>query len=294
MTDGVDRALRVGLIGGSSQVGRVVINRLVDRGAEIFAFSRNSSAQPQQGVTWLPTDAGHDRIAGVPFWLSVAPAYALPPYLERLRLAGARRLVVLSSTSLLTKQGSPSPKEQEIVRGLEAAEAAAWQWAERTGAELCVLRPTLIYGHGLDRNVAEIARFIRRFGLFPMLGAASGLRQPVHVDDVAEAALAALLDGRGAGMTLTLAGGEALPYREMVERIFAGLGRRPLLLNVPLGAFRLAVAGMRLLPRYRAWTPEMAERMNRDQAFDSSEAEAVLGVSFRPFNPSGEDVRPPA
>ncbi len=36
------------------------------------------------------------------------------------------------------------------------------------------------------------------------------------------------------------------------------------LLPVPLFAFRVAVALLRHLPRYRNWSSAMAERMNRD------------------------------
>ncbi len=62
----------------------------------------------------------------------------------------------------------------------------------KQGVEWVILRPTLIYGHGRDKNITEIARFIRRFGFFPLLGKANGLRQPIHVEDVAEACFAAL------------------------------------------------------------------------------------------------------
>ncbi len=65
-------------------------------------------------------------------------------------------------------------------------------WAASHGVEWIILRPTLIYGLGRDKNIAEIARFVRRFGFSPLFGKAKGLRQPLHAQDVAGACIAAL------------------------------------------------------------------------------------------------------
>lgn len=131
-----------------------------------------------------------------------------------------------------------------------------------------VLRPTLIYGLGRDKNVAEIALFIRRFGFFPLLGKAMGLRQPVHAEDVAGACLAALASPLAANRAYNISGAETLPYREMVSRVFAALQKRPWLVTIPLVIFGMAVACLRFFPRYRHWSAAMAERMNRDLVFD--------------------------
>jgi hypothetical protein len=54
--------------------------------------------------------------------------------------------------------------------------------------------------------------------------------------------------------------------------------------------FQLAVAVVRVLPRYKHWTVEMAERMNRDLVFDHADATRDLGFSPRPFALSPEDL----
>jgi nucleoside-diphosphate-sugar epimerase len=153
-----------------------------------------------------------------------------------------------------------------------------------------VLRPTLIYGLGRDKNIAEIARFIRRFGFFPLLGKAMGLRQPVHAEDVAGACVAALKAPLAVNRAYNISGGETLPYREMVRRVFAALQKRPRLLTIPLVVFRMAVACLRLFRRYRNWSAAMAERMNRDLVFDHAEAARDLGYAPRPFRLAPEDV----
>ena len=225
-----------------------------------------------------------------PYWICVAPIWVLPDYFDLLDSQGACRIVALSSTSRFTKDDSADPEEQAVARRLADAEARVQEWAKSRGVEWTILRPTLIYGFGKDKNIAEIARFIRRFGFFPLFGKANGLRQPIHAADVAGACMAALQAPCATNRAYNISGGETLTYRNMVTRIFTALGHRPYFLAVPLWAFSLAVTMLRPLPRYRKWSTAMAERMNRDLVFDHVEADRDLGFQPRAFVLSIDDL----
>ena len=97
---------------------------------------------------------------------------------------------------------------------------------------------------------------------------------------LAAACVAALQASAAANRAYNISGGETLAYRDMVARVFVTLGRPARLVTVPLWAFRVAVAMLRRLPRYRHWSAAMAERMNRDLVFDHTDAARDLG--FRP------------
>ena len=204
--------------------------------------------------------------------------------------SGARRLVALSSTSRFTKVGSGDMAGNAVVAKLIESEARVQAWAEERGIEWVVLRPTLTYGLGRDKNISEIARFIRRFGFFPLLGRAHGLRQPIHAEDVAAACVTALQGPAAANRAYNISGGESLAYRDMVARVFTALGRPTRLVTVPLWAIRLSVAVLRCLPRSRHWSAAMTERMNRDLVFDHAEAARDLGCKPRGFVLTAEDV----
>lgn len=274
----------VGLLGASSLVGQCVIPLLVQAGRGVIAYSRSPvHREPEAGVTWRQVDGhGLSQAANTTIrdWLCVAPIWVLPEHFTMLAASGARRVVALSSTSRFTKDDSSDPEEQAIALRLADAESRVQGWAASHGVEWVILRPTLIYGLGRDKNIVEIARFVRRFGFFPLFGKANGLRQPIHAADVAGACLAALQAPCAANRAYNISGGETLPYRDMVGRIFTALGCRPRLLTVPLWAFHLAVSVLRRLPRYRQWSAAMAERMNRDLVFDHAEAARDLG--FKP------------
>jgi nucleoside-diphosphate-sugar epimerase len=193
---------------------------------------------------------------------------------------------------LFIKGDSSDSGEREIAEGLAAGEAALSTWCEAKGVEWVILRPTLIYGHGRDRNITEMARVIRRFGFFPLLGRADGLRQPVYVEDVASACCEALSSPEVKNRAYNISGGETLSYRDMAGRVFVALGRRPLLVTVPLRVFYVVLAMMRRLPRYRYWSAAMAERMNRDLVFDHADAARDMGYAPRPFRLMAEDLPP--
>lgn len=283
-----------GLLGASSMVGGCVIPLLIHSGRHVFAFSRTApDCKTEAEVTWLQLDAlspTHPATPQIKDWLCVAPIWVLPQYFSMLERHGACRVVALSSTSRFTKTDSSDAAENAVALRLAEGEARLRTWAESGGVEWVVLRPTLIYGRGRDKNIAEIARFVGRFGFFPLLGKAMGLRQPIHAEDVAAACMAALHAPLAANRAYNLSGGETLPYREMVCQVFVTMQRRPRLVTIPLVIFRMAVACLRVLPRYRHWSAAMAERMNRDLVFDHVDAARDLGFSPRPFRLAPEDV----
>ncbi len=288
-----DAPNRVGVFGASSLVGRCLLPRLGKSGARVAAFSR-SPPRPDDGAwEWrqlggaLPAVERGETIHG---WISLAPIWVLPDYFELLEAHGARRIVVLSSTSIFTKQDSNDPQEKATAQRLANAEKRVVEWAQSRNVQWVILRPTLIYGLGQDKNIAEIARFIRRFGFFPLFGLAQGLRQPVHAGDVAAACLAALQQPEAANRAYNISGGETLSYRAMAARVAVALGRCPRFLQVPLWTFRLALMALRRLPRYRLWSIAMAERMCTDQVFNHADAARDLDFKPRAFSLSAADL----
>ena len=287
---------KVGVLGASSFVGGCLIPQLQGMGHSVVAFSRKKQIPIQSAaVEWrhLPTlvTNGTEKTSSIGAWVCVAPVWVLPDYFSLIEASGARRVVALSSTSRFTKVASGDAAETAMAAKLSESEARVQAWAEARGIEWVVLRPTLIYGLGRDKNITEMARFVWRFGFFPLLGRAQGQRQPIHVEDVAAACVAALQASDAANRAYNLSGGETLPYREMVARVFVALGRPVRFVTVHLWAFRVAVSMLRCLPRYRHWSAAMAERMNSDMVFDHADAARDLGFKPRGFALTAKDVQ---
>jgi uncharacterized protein YbjT (DUF2867 family) len=136
----------------------------------------------------------------------------------------------------------------------------------------------LIYGAGLDKSLSPIARQGLRFRVFP-IPRGRGLRQPVHAEDVAQAAWLSLHVPGSAGRTIPLGGGERLSVEEMFRRVRCSLPTATLPIPVPRFALRSAA---RLQTCFRG--PLL--RMDTDLIADNRLARSVLGIEPRGFCPS--------
>lgn len=283
----------IGVLGASSIVGRSVLQQLTSIDNGVIAFSRtpelHADVSPDPNVNWhkfseLANDSNNPTIES---WISLMPIWELVTLLPQMKTLGLGKLVAMSSTSKFTKSGSDSEKDSQIAEKLERAEKAIGGWCEKNNVEWVILRPTMIYGLGKDVNVSTIVRFIRRFGFFPLLGAASGLRQPVHIEDVAYACVAAIDLDSFPVRSYNISGAEVLSYYEMVTRIFKFLNKKPRIIKLPLFLFKAAIAMAHVTPvlrkRFSHWTPAMAQRMNQDMAFDHSDATQDFGFNPQKF-----------
>ena len=274
------------IFGATSLVGRHLAGRLADSGFEGLCLSR------RRGPAWYETPAGFewqtiadDKPLGVPastILFSLAPISALPALVGR--IAGAQRLIALSTSSVRFKAESSDPNERDLVRTLRRAETDVQMLCRDRAIAWTIFRPTLVYDPGHDRNVSTIAAFVRRFGVFPIAWPGTGRRQPIHADDVAQAmtVAAGVPDARGA--IFDLPGGETLTYRVMVRRIFESSGRRPVLLYLPLGLARVAFNAWRAVTGAE-YSVASLERMNMDLTLDPAPVRKALGITCRPFRP---------
>ncbi|RME17091.1 MAG: NAD(P)-dependent oxidoreductase, partial [Bdellovibrio sp.] len=184
--------MKVGLLGASSFVGQHLIPLLLDKGFSVVGFSRKPP-ENSEGIEWRQVPMEPLSQEEIPLWISVAPIWVLPDYFRFFQAHKAQRVVALSSTSRFTKENSSDPQERRVAQRLREAEEHFTSWANKNKVSWIILRPTLIYDWGKDKNLTEVARFIEKFGFFPVFGKAEGLRQPIHASDVAAASLEALL-----------------------------------------------------------------------------------------------------
>jgi nucleoside-diphosphate-sugar epimerase len=279
---------KVIVTGATSMIGHFLLDKLLARGYEVHAVSRASSNSRTTGahrLIWHQADIGHPSQAlAVDAWalIHLAPLWLLPPLLNSLDLV---RVVGFGSTSVFSKANSANANERQLAARFVEVEAAIERICIEKKMGWTLFRPTLVYDGVRDRNVTLIARFIKRYGFFPLLGRASGLRQPVHADDLAFACLQALDEPATIDKTYNLSGGETLSYREMVERIFRSLGKATHFLPVPEWIYSGTLRAIALLPGKENVTPEMALRMNMDLCFDHSDAARDFGFSLRAFLP---------
>lgn len=286
------------ITGAASQIGVFLLPALARQDGDVIALTRDIDSvcdgsrvsESVAGIArWIECDIGSctggDTGVSAEILIHLAPLMALPRLVPSFAARGGKRLIAFGSTGRYSKSHSDDTREQAFVARTAEAETTIARLCDQHGIAWTIFRPTLVYGAGMDRNITLIAELVRRYRCFPLLGASSGLRQPVHAADLAEACRLALRNPLTFGKSYNLSGGETLSYRDMVRRIFIAQNLKPRFVRVPLLFFRLAMWSISRLPRYRDFNSQMARRMNEDLAFDHSEAARDFGYAPRGFQP---------
>jgi len=256
--------------------------------------------RPDDPVAWAVTRVPPVTGSSLPWIVGQLPFLADPPPVQAIASLGPldkftdwfeatalapSRVVALGSTSRHGKADSPDPAERDLARRLADCEARLQASCERRDTVLTLLRPTLIWGRGRDRNLGRWVALARRWRWLPLPRSARGLRQPIHADDVAAAVLAALRAPVPVAGAFDLPGAETLHYNEMVARCLAVAAPGARLFPLPAPILRLGL----VLAGRRGPGLGMLARLDRDLAYDGKPVQAALGLAPRPFRPRPED-----
>lgn len=203
--------------GATGHVGRVVVDRLLEAGEPVRALTRrpDTAGLPVKaevvagGLTTaddLPGDvfAGVDRMYLFPMPESIADVMA------RAVADGVRRVVTLSALATET-DGGDNPLADRHLAVERAVEAAGVEWTHLRPGPFAV-------------NQLSWAPSIRAEGVVraPYPGSHQA---PIHEADIAEVAVAALLEDGHGGAAYALSGPESLTQAERVAAIGAAIGR---------------------------------------------------------------------
>lgn len=277
---GGSRAL---VFGGSGQIGKRLLANLLAAGWQVTAVTRQAR-EAMPGVDWVRGDLSSTGLGE----LHVDAIFSCGPldHFARWYAASAidaPRVVAFGSTSVDVKQDSSEPAERDVARRLREAERVLFESAAARNVSATVLRPTLVYGAASDKTLTAIAALATRTGFFVLPANANGLRQPVHVQDLADAAMQVLAHPATAGQAYALGGGEVLGYAEMVRRTLASLPARPRLLRVPAPLFKLALRLAHASGRLRGMNAAALARMTEPLAFDIEPARRDFDYAPRAF-----------
>jgi uncharacterized protein YbjT (DUF2867 family) len=140
-----------------------------------------------------------------------------------------------------------------------------------------IIQPSLVYGDG--GTSAQLFNLMASLPLIPLPGSGHQQIQPVHIDDVVAAILAALERDLPSGTRMVIAGPHAMSLRDFLAqlRMAMGLGRAHFL-PVPAALMRLGAAAGKWMPGalLDLETLQMLERGNTATDEDNTRLRALL------------------
>ena len=257
---------RILLVGATGFLGSFVAARLMERHPVALVRPSSDTSVLPRGMELRRGDLNGgplplDGISTVVYCASMGFGH-VPRLVRQLEQRRISRALFISTTAVFTTLPSASRTPR-----LEA-EAAV----ERSSMDWTILRPTMIYGTARDRNISRLLRFLKRIPVFPLCG--NALWQPIYVEDLADAVVAALDSSDTVKKVYNVAGAQPLRFADLVRTAGRAVERNVTLIRVPLAA---AVLAARLT---RVVTPEQIRRLAEDKAF--SYADAAREFLFAP------------
>ncbi|HEV2636030.1 MAG TPA: NAD(P)H-binding protein [Actinocrinis sp.] len=199
--------------GATGHVGRPLVDQLLAAGRPVRALSRDpaTAGLPAAAQVAATADLPLDGVTSV-FFVTAAFPQGIADPIDRMKAAGVRRIVALSSYSVLDED--PGNMIAVRHRDLESR-------IRQTGVQWTFLRPA----GGFAATALEWAEQIRAEGVarFPFADARTA---PVHERDIAALAARALLTDDLVGQAPLFSGPQSLSYADRA-RIIAEVTGRP-------------------------------------------------------------------
>ncbi|MFN6969861.1 MAG: UDP-glucose 4-epimerase family protein [Rheinheimera sp.] len=175
--------------------------------------------------------------------------------------AGVRRFVFISSVKVMgesTLPGAPysvndipKPVDPYGISKLEAEQQLA-ALCQKTGMELVVIRPPLVYGPGVKANFLSMIKWVHR-GIPLPLGAIHNQRSLVALDNLVDCIIKTTHHPAAAGQTFFVSDNHDVSTSNLLRGIARALGTQPRLIPIPMALFNHVA---RLLRR-----PAIAQRL---------------------------------
>jgi NADH dehydrogenase len=185
------------------------------------------------------------------------------------KAAGVRRLVVVSGLGT-----------QPAAAGTYMATRWALEEAVRkSGIPHVILQPSVQFGDGAE-FVAALARLIRTSPVVPALGGGRTRFQPIWIDDVVTCVERSITDDALLNRAHAIGGSEYLTFKEILQAIAEVMGKRRMILPLPLPLARLQARLLSAVMSHPPLTSATLELFAFDNATDLDAVERTFG--FRP------------
>lgn len=263
--------MKVLVTGGTGFTGKALVRRLIEMGHQVVALDYKEGLKTQEIREWgaevilgsvTDMDVVRRAVEGAEVVHHVAAAFREMDVPERHYYevnvegtrnvlqaafdAGVRKVVYCSTCGVHGNVDHPPAGEDAPIRPADyyqrtkwEAEPVAREFFER-GLRTTILRPAAIYGPGDPERFYLIFKRVAG-GTFPMFGNGRTLYHPLYIDNLIDAFILAMEDGKGDGEAYLIADEQYIEIEDLVRRVAKALGTEVKIPHYPV--WPVVVAG---------------------------------------------------
>lgn len=245
--------MKILVTGGTGFTGKALVRRLIEMGHEVVALDYKEGLKTQELRDWgaevilgsvTDMDVVRRAMRGVEVVHHVAAAFRemnVPDtYYHEVNVGGTRNVLQAAADEGVRKviycstcgvhgnvehppagEDAPIQPADYYQRTKYEAEPVVREFFER-GLKTVILRPAAIYGPGDPERFFLIYKRVAK-GVFPMFGSGRTYYHPLYIDNLVDAFVLAMDDGKGEGEAYLIADEQYLEIEDLVQRVARSL-----------------------------------------------------------------------
>lgn len=278
------------LIGAAGFLGPPVLKKLLENNYDINCLVRTDSDRSRlldaarsagKKITFSTGNlqSGDSIISAIKkaksavYMVDLKYTHLLETFLHTIKLAGLKRVVFISSTTVLIPLECMVKKQKIYSENL----------IKNSGLDYTILRPSMIYGCPDDTNFSKMIRFIKKKGFFITFGSGNNLIQPIYIEDVADSIVSILDNKKTYQKIYNIAGKDPLKYNDMLDIVKSKLKKQFKVIKLPIKLSKLLISIYAKISKNPSLTPDQVERMAINKSYPYDKAREDFNFSPTSF-----------